>query len=212
MAGRRVLALCATSLALVTAHGGGNSHQKPIQVAEDADWATRHMAEEHHIGNFDPGAFFTLHDFDSNGFWDQSEILKFYGMEDPSAKDTPQSKKDEIVDTVMRLIDTNHNKIIEKEEWMNFCEGWVGKSKGPPGKLPDFRTGPGHHWDMEMEYEIHHWEKYHDENTKEEDLIHPEDIEHFKQHDDLEDEAEKQAAEDRLAIVEHNIPAKFRRE
>lgn len=54
--------------------------------------------------------------------------------------------------------------------------------------------------------------RYHDENTKEEDLIHPEDIAHFKQHDDLEDEAEKQAAEDKLAIVEHNIPAKFRRE
>jgi hypothetical protein len=26
-------------------------------------------------------------------------------------------------------------------------------------ELPDFGLGPGHHWDMEMEYEIHHWEK-----------------------------------------------------
>ena len=51
-----------------------------------------------------------------------------------------------------------------------------------------------------------------DENTKEEDLIHPEDIEHFRLHDELEDEAERVAALDKLAIVDQNIPAKFRRE
>jgi hypothetical protein len=54
--------------------------------------------------------------------------------------------------------------------------------------------------------------RYHDENTKEEDLIHPEDIEHFRRHDEMEDEAERVAALDKLAIVEQNIPAKFRRE
>lgn len=54
--------------------------------------------------------------------------------------------------------------------------------------------------------------RYHDENTKEEDLIHPEDIAHFKMHDDLEDEAERVAALDKMSIVEQNIPAKFRRE
>lgn len=54
--------------------------------------------------------------------------------------------------------------------------------------------------------------RYHDENTKEEDLIHPEDIEHFRRHDELEDKAEKQAAEDKLSIVERNIPLKFRRD
>lgn len=53
---------------------------------------------------------------------------------------------------------------------------------------------------------------YSDENTKEEDLIHPEDIEHFRLHDELEDEAERVAALDKLAIVEQNIPAKFRRD
>jgi hypothetical protein len=54
--------------------------------------------------------------------------------------------------------------------------------------------------------------RYHDENTKEEDLIHPEDIAHFKLHDELEDEAERVAALDKLSIVEQNIPAKFRRD
>jgi hypothetical protein len=53
--------------------------------------------------------------------------------------------------------------------------------------------------------------RYHDENTKEEDLIHPEDIEHFKQHDELQDEAERVAKMDRLSVVEQNIPEKFRR-
>jgi hypothetical protein len=43
-------------------------------------------------------------------------------------------------------------------------------------------------------------------------LIHPEDIEHFKKHDELEDEAERQAQLDKMAIVEQNIPEKFRRE
>jgi len=54
--------------------------------------------------------------------------------------------------------------------------------------------------------------RYHDENTKEEDLIHPEDIEHFRKHDELEDEADRVAALDKLSIVEQNIPAKFRKE
>jgi hypothetical protein len=53
--------------------------------------------------------------------------------------------------------------------------------------------------------------RYHDENTRAEDLIHPEDIEHFKLHDELEDEADRVAALDKMAIVEQNIPQKFRR-
>jgi hypothetical protein len=55
-------------------------------------------------------------------------------------------------------------------------------------------------------------DRYHDENTKEEDLTHPEDIAHFKLHDDLEDEADRQADLDKRSIVEENIPGKFRRD
>jgi len=208
MAIGRILNVCAASMAivgLVTAHGGGSAHQKPLQVDPEADWATRHMAEEHHIGNFDPATFFTLHDYDDNGFWTPAEILKTYGMDDPSAKDVSQEQKDKIVREILGMFDRNDNRIVEREEWM----GVVGEGKGT---LPDFGLGPGHHWDMEMEYEIHHWEKYHDENTKEEDLIHPEDIEHFRLHDELEDEADRVAALDKLAIVEQNIPKKFRRD
>ncbi|CAL3962456.1 hypothetical protein PZA11_000391 [Diplocarpon coronariae] len=204
----RAMAACAASMVLVGAamgHGAGGAHQKPLAVDPDSDWATRHMAGEHRIDNFDAASFFTLHDFDDSGYWDTAEILKTYGMEDETAKDVPQSKKDEIRIEVMKLLDSNNNGIVEREEWMAF-------NLERKGTLPDFGTGPGHHWDMEMEYEIHHWEKYHDENTKEEDLIHPEDIAHFKKHDELEDEADRVAALDRMPIVEQNIPAKFRRE
>ncbi|RQM06003.1 hypothetical protein DH86_00002566 [Scytalidium sp. 3C] len=168
------------------------------------------MAEEHHIGNFDAPSFFTLHDFDDNGVWDADEILTFYGMKDETAKDVTQEKKDEIVREVMRLVDVNRNGQITMAEWIGFCRAG-GNGKNGKGELPDFGTGPGHHWDMETEYEIHHWERYHDENTKLEDLTHPEDIEHFRRHDELEDEEEAQAALDRMSIVEHNIPEKFRR-
>ncbi|PBP23248.1 hypothetical protein BUE80_DR006013 [Diplocarpon rosae] len=217
MPSRRVLTVCAASMVLVGAamgHGAGGVHQKPLAVDPDSDWATRHMAGkpsaasqagEHHIDNFDAPSFFTLHDYDDSGYWDAAEILKTYGMEDETAKDVPQSKKDEILREILKLLDTNNNERVEKEEWMAF-------SVERKGTLPDFGTGPGHHWDMEMEYEIHHWEKYHDENTKEEDLIHPEDIAHFKKHDELEDEADRVAALDRMSIVEQNIPAKFRRD
>lgn len=109
------------------------------------------VSEEHHIDNFDSGAFFQLHDFDGDGLWDRAEILKTYGMEDPSAKDVSQDKKDQIIDEVMRLMDTNGNGFIEKREWDTFARS--GK------ELPDFGLGPGHHWDMEMEYEIHHFER-----------------------------------------------------
>lgn len=109
------------------------------------------MVEEHHISNVDPGAFFTLHDYDNNGVWDQSEILKTYGMDDPSAKNVPRQKKDELLKEIWRLIDTNNDQLVEQDEFqMYYAAGKV---------LPDFGLGPGHHWDMEMEYEIHHWQK-----------------------------------------------------
>ena len=53
--------------------------------------------------------------------------------------------------------------------------------------------------------------RYHDENTKPEDLTHPEDIEHFKKHHEQEEEQARIENLDRMTIVEANIPQKFRR-
>lgn len=191
-------------LAVVAVSHGDHAAKKSITVNPDADWATRHMAEEHHISDFDPSSFFTLHDYDANGVWDIQEIQTTYGLLDETAKDVPQEKKDSVAAEVLKLIDTDNNGLIKKEEWIAYCE--KGQS------LPDFGLGPGHHGDDEYEYEIHHWEKYHDENTKEEDLIHPEDIAHFKKHDEMEQEEARIAVLDKMPIVEANIPQKFRRE
>lgn len=103
----------------------------------------------------------------------------------------------------MDLLDANGDGQVSKAEWAQFMD--EGKT------LPDMGTGPGHHGDDEYEYEIHHWEKYHGEDTKLEDLTHPEDIEHFKKHEQMELEEERREALDKMAIVEANIPIKFRR-
>ncbi|KAI9803375.1 MAG: hypothetical protein M1833_000893 [Piccolia ochrophora] len=187
-------------LGLAAAHGDHN--QAPLS-SDPSDWATTHMAEEHHISNFDAGAFFSLHDFDSTGVWTAKDILRTYGLEDPSTAHVSGERRNQIVTQVLDLVDSNHDGNIEREEWMTFCQSG--------GKLPDFGLGPGHHGDDEYEYEIHHFEKFHDENTKEEDLTHPEDIEHFKMHDKMMDEMDAQVKLDAMPIVDHNIPAKFRR-
>ncbi|KAI9809965.1 MAG: hypothetical protein M1825_000398 [Sarcosagium campestre] len=187
-------------IGLSSAHG--NHDQAPLSE-DPSDWATTHMAEEHHISNFDPGAFFSLHDFDNSESWTSDEILRTYGLEDPSMAHVSEARRHEVVIEVLKLLDKNHNGIVERDEWMDFCKSG--------GHLPDFGLGPGHHGDDEYEYEIHHFEKYHDEYTKEEDLTHPEDIEHFKKHDKEQDDLERQEKLDAMPIAEQNIPAKFRR-
>ena len=48
-------------------------------------------------------------------------------------------------------------------------------------------------------------------DTKEEDLIHPEDIAHFAKHDREEEEEERFEQAYKQAVIESNIPQKFRR-
>ncbi|CAF9910651.1 MAG: hypothetical protein ALECFALPRED_006784 [Alectoria fallacina] len=192
------------SIALLALLPTALSHGHQVPVSDDADWATRHMAEEHHIANLDPSAFFTLHDYDSSGHWSADEIRRTYGLDDESAKDVPMEKKSNAVQEVIGMFDRDGDGGISREEWM---DGWVKDGK----RLPDFGTGPGHHGDDEYEYEIHHFEKFHDENTREEDLTHPEDIAHFRKHDEMDAQAEYQEHMDQMPIVEQNIPQKFRR-
>lgn len=130
-------------------------------------------------------------------------MQRTYGLMDVSNKDMPQAKRDEVLNTLLGLLDEDGDFSVTMEEWKSFLAR--GKT------LPDLGTGPGHHGDDEYEYEIHHWEKYHDENTKLEDLTHPEDIEHFKKHEEMEDEEDRLAALNKIPIVESNIPQKFRR-
>lgn len=124
-------------------------------------------------------------------------------MDDESLKHVDDGKRREVVADVIGRFDSDGDGAVSREEWM---DGWRGGER-----LKDFGLGPGHHGDDEYEYEIHHFEKYHDENTREEDLTHPEDIAHFAKHDAEADAADRQEQLDRMPIVEHNIPQKFRR-
>jgi len=186
-------------------HGGGGAHsQKPV-VGEDASWMEKHMAEEHHADAFDAASFFALHDYDGDGNWEPQEMLRTYGLMDESNAHVTNDRKLEIIKELLVLLDADHNGQISRDEFVHFIEG-------EHRTLPDMGTGPGHHGDDEYEYEIHHWEKYHDENTKLEDLTHPEDIEHFKKHEQMELEEEMLEKLDKQMIVEENIPAKFRKQ
>ena len=116
---------------LITAHSGGH-HDPQQQVLEnqDTDWATFHMIEEHHISNLDPGAFFSLHDYDSSTAWTPGEILRTYGLDDASSRDVPESKRQEVVRGVLELFDQNGDGIVSRDEWV---VGW-----GRGARLPDF--------------------------------------------------------------------------
>ena len=146
--------LLASLPSTLVAHSGHD--QTPLSPEAESDWATRHMVEEHHISNFDPGAFFTLHDFDSSLSWSEDEIRRMYGLDDESMKNVNEEKKAEVVKRTLEDFDRGHDGMVERDEWL---QGWrAGK------RLEDFGLGPGHHGDDEYEYEIHHFERFHDES------------------------------------------------
>lgn len=163
---------------------------------------TNRLVEEHHISGFDATTFFNLHDYDSTGVWTAPDIRRTYGLSDPSSKDISEAKKQMVVQTILDMFDIDKNGEISLQEFETKDSQNI--------KLPDFGMGPGHHGDDEYEYEIHHWEKYHSgDDVKEEDLTHPEDIEHFKLHEQKE-QAQEEWERLEKGIVEKNIPAKYR--
>jgi len=197
-------ALLFAFLLLVTINAHRGHEQVPITA--DADWATKHMAEEHHIQSFDPDTFFKLHDFDNTGAWSRDDIVRMYGLAHSSTSHIAQSDKNSAVSDVLKLFDA------DKSETVSYAKFTIASAKGI--RLPDFGFGPGHHGDDEYEYEIHHWEKYHSgDDVKEEDLTHPEDIEYFKKHEEDERRQEEWDKKSQSgAIIEDNIPKKFLRE
>ncbi|KAL6855311.1 hypothetical protein ACO1O0_006452 [Amphichorda felina] len=194
----------AAIVGLAAAHGDHGQTDGAPDVGENADWMTKHMAEEHHADTWDAGGFFALHDYNSDGKWQGDELLRTYGLMDESNKNLPRRRRDEILEQLLKLLDTDGDGAVSRQEWMDFMAS--GK------RLPDMGTGPGHHGDDEYEYEIHHWEKYHGEDTKLEDLTHPEDIEHFRKHEEMEKAQERLEEMEKQSVIEANIPAKFRRQ
>jgi hypothetical protein len=131
-------------------------------------------------------------------------MLRTYGLMDESNKDVSVERRKGMLQELLDLMDRDGNGDVSLREWIDFRE--AGNT------LPDLGTGPGHHGDDEYEYEIHHWEKYHGDDTKLEDLTHPEDIEHFRKHEEMEEAQEKLEQMEKLAVIEDNIPLKFRKQ
>jgi len=123
------IAALLSTLPAASAHGGSHAPQKPLSLDNIDDWATLHMASEHRIANFDPSSFFKLHDFDSDGHWEASEIQRTYGLEDKSNKDVPEQKRQEVVSQVLELYDFNRDGFVTMLEWMT----GIGSGK----RLPD---------------------------------------------------------------------------
>ena len=96
---------------------------------------------------FDLKSFFQLHDLDRNGVWDRAEIEAVYGVHhEYSKKKTPseeaqQEKANKIVQAVLDKLDTNHDGMINIQEFE--AGGWDG--------LQSFKDlgADGHHYDVE---------------------------------------------------------------
>lgn len=129
--------LCTLLLLLAPLTAAHTDHsQSPLSPS--TDWATRHLAEEHHISNFDAGAFFSLHDYDSSGGWTADEVARTYGLDDESMKDVSAEKRREVVEDVMRRFDADGDGVVSRGEWM---EGWRAGER-----LSDFGVGDAFSW------------------------------------------------------------------
>jgi len=194
-------ALASLSLLLLPAVLAHQEHGKPADG--ESSYAERHMATEHHIDSFDLKSFFQLHDLNRDGFWDREEIEAIYGVHhiysQKKSKDDieHQKKADHIVATVLKLLDKDQDGKVTPEEF---------ESVGYKG-LPNFDDmgAEGHHYDVESEFFLHHEEEFHStpETQTDESYNHPEDIEHFAQHEAIElREAEKEAMFQGITVAE----------
>ncbi|KAH8110604.1 hypothetical protein DFH11DRAFT_1690686 [Phellopilus nigrolimitatus] len=182
---------------LVHAHGD-HGHDE----AGDANlqYAQRHMATEHHIDSFDPKSFFLIHDLNRDGVLDRDEIEAVYGVHHPysqkKSKDEQahQEKADHIVNVVLSVMDKNKDGKVSLEEFL--ASGL--------NALPSFEGlgAEGHHYDVESE-------QFHStpDTQTDESYNHPEDIEHFAAHEDIERQEVIKEAEFQGISVEEAIAA-----
>jgi len=185
-----------SALALVRAHGDhaarGAGHPPPPGGPDDETFIKQHMVNEHHIDTFDLPSFFALHDLDRNGFWSRGEIEAVYGVHhdwNPKDKDAEKikAKADAVVDRVLKRLDRDHDGYISLAEFE--AGGFAG--------LPDLKDlgAEGHHYDIESEFFLHHEELYHStpDTQTDDSYSHPEDMEHFANHEHIEaEEAERE--------------------
>jgi hypothetical protein len=152
---------------------------------------------------FDAATFFTLHDFSGTAHWSARDIERFYGLEHDSNSHVDDDKRVAISRQILDLFDTDGDSRVSRDEFVSAWDRGV--------RLPDMGLGPGHHGDDEVEYEVHHFNKFHGDDTRVEDLTHKEDIDHFRKHAEAEAEEARMAEQEKESIVEKNIPEKYLR-
>lgn len=159
-------------------------------------WEEWHMSHEHQMDKYTPEQFFALHDIRKKGYMDRSDVLSLYGLDRREVvgtgdgmgqHDESEQVDDEmaqrVVNVIMRLLDVNDDSKILQSEYLEFAK--MGH------KFPDLGVGVGHHSDFELEYEIHHWNKYHKDADPDVKNVHKEDIEHELLHHEHEIEHEE---------------------
>jgi len=192
--------LVAAELAL--AHGGHDA-SGPNKGETIQQYAQRHMSKEHHIDSFDIRSFFHLHDLNRDGFWDRAEVEAVYGVHHTysprRSKDEIEQQKnaDHVADTVLGILDLNKDGRVSVKELEQI---------GLDG-LPNFDHigAEGHHYDEESEFFLHHEEEFHStpESQTDEAYVHKEDIEHFAQHEKIEQkETEREAKFQGISVDE----------
>jgi len=175
-------------------------------------YAAHHMATEHHIDSFDAASFFNLHDLNRDGFLDTDEIEAIYGVHHAVSQKNSKDEEEHsqmaqtIVNTVRGKMDTNGDGKISLEEFVEH-----GLDALPNfSNLRDVRH-LGHHYDPESEFFLHHEDMHHatPETQTDDSYNHPEDLEHFQQHESIEAEENRRErkftglSEEELAQMQH---------
>ena len=194
---------------------------------EGMSWTDWHMKHEHQLDTYTPEQFFALHDMKKKGYLDRDDILALYGLnrDEVVGKGDGMGQHDEsemidaslserVVNFIMKLIDVNDDSKILRDEYLSFVANG--------GEFPDLGVGVGHHSDFELEYEIHHWNKYHKDTDPNVRIVHKEDIEHELLHHEhaIEHEEKVQRGAARGTVITDdelesridlkNIPDKFK--
>lgn len=171
------------------------------KLPEGLTWEQWHMEHEHQLKKFTPDLFFSLHDTKNRGFLDRDDILSLYGLNRNEVVGTGdgmgQHDESELVDKeiaekavklIMDIMEVDEDGKIMKQEYLDFVK------RG--GSFPDLGVGVGHHAGFESEYEIHHWNKYHQESDPDVKVVHREDVEHELLHHEHEIEHEEDVQRD----------------
>ena len=165
---------------------------------------THGLAEEHHINSLDDDTFFKLHDFHSTGLWSPDEIKRLYGLYNRSNLHVSNDQKNEVVKEVPTLFDADHSDTI------TYAEFTIAYAKGV--KLPIWGLGRDTMALTSMNMRFTIGRSISGLDVKVEDLIRPEDIEHFKWHEEEERRQEGWEAAKAKGIIDSNIPRKFLRD